>query len=204
MTSHLFAHLVGRKYGLLRITAVHPQPDKTLRLDCTCACGKPVPDLSHQDVISGVIRDCGCLPRKRPLRRRRSNGRRRHDLTGKTFGQWTVLRHTTRPYGALGPTLWRCRCVCGVERDVPAGNLKNGSSQSCGCYRRRRLDTKASYVYNTAVTAALNAARELVNAAPDADFDDLVRRLEVAVRAVPAEAPIPPGATPETTTGGAA
>ena len=29
---------------------------------------------------------------------------------------------------------WLCRCDCGTERIVSAHSLRNGSSQSCGCY----------------------------------------------------------------------
>ena len=53
------------------------------------------------------------------------------DLTGKTFGQLTVLERIK----IVGEheSNWRCRCSCGNETTVVAGNLKRGTTQSCGC-----------------------------------------------------------------------
>lgn len=55
-----------------------------------------------------------------------------NDLTGKRFGRWTVLKYFGRRDRS---SLWRCRCSCGVERNVSANNLKKGGSKSCGCAR---------------------------------------------------------------------
>ena len=57
----------------------------------------------------------------------------RLDLTGKRFGQWSVLRYTGYK--------WLCRCDCGTEREVLPQSLRNGRSTSCGCsYKRRSGD----------------------------------------------------------------
>lgn len=53
------------------------------------------------------------------------------DMTGQTVGRWTVLglsRAGRHPQ-------WRCRCACGVERNVGGENIRRGLSQSCGCLR---------------------------------------------------------------------
>jgi hypothetical protein len=54
------------------------------------------------------------------------------DLTGQRFGRLTVKsfagRRTTTVY-------WRCQCDCGADREVAAGNLRQGYTTSCGCYR---------------------------------------------------------------------
>lgn len=58
------------------------------------------------------------------------------DLTGKRFEHLVVLeRNGTSSDGKR--VLWRCRCVCGLELDVQAGNLKSGNSASCGCVSRQ-------------------------------------------------------------------
>lgn len=54
------------------------------------------------------------------------------DLTGRTFGRWTVLSHA-------GQKNWRCRCDCGTEKEVDGLSLRDGRSKSCGC---RRIDWK--------------------------------------------------------------
>ena len=55
------------------------------------------------------------------------------ELSGKTFGLWTVLHETPRPIGKkeLG-VFWLCRCSCGTEQPISAGRLSAGRCQS-GC-----------------------------------------------------------------------
>lgn len=57
------------------------------------------------------------------------------DLTGERFGRWTVLERAKSDCRA---TLWRCRCACGTIATVRGGHLRNGASQSCGCYKAQR------------------------------------------------------------------
>lgn len=55
------------------------------------------------------------------------------DLTGKTFGRWTVLsrgENTSR-----GGARWICQCKCGTIKLVVGSSLRKGLSTSCGCYR---------------------------------------------------------------------
>lgn len=58
--------------------------------------------------------------------------RRRADLTGKTFGQLTVIGFS---HVADGRGYWRVRCSCGVARTMADVN----KNKSCGCLRRRML-----------------------------------------------------------------
>lgn len=58
------------------------------------------------------------------------------DLTGQKFGKWTVLKRAEN--GAAGATRWLCECECGTIKSVPGGNLRNGSSTSCGCDRAEK------------------------------------------------------------------
>lgn len=55
---------------------------------------------------------------------------RREDLTGKRFGEWTVLgySHTDKHWHAY----WDCVCSCGLVKKVQGRSLKNGDSKSCG------------------------------------------------------------------------
>ncbi len=52
------------------------------------------------------------------------------DLTGKTFGRYTVLREAKR---TTPRRAWVCRCACGKVRTVQMGTLRSGHSRSCGC-----------------------------------------------------------------------
>jgi hypothetical protein len=51
------------------------------------------------------------------------------------FGRLTALCRVER-----GPTRWLCRCSCPEKTElvVCAGNLKGGTTQSCGCLQRER------------------------------------------------------------------
>jgi hypothetical protein len=60
-----------------------------------------------------------------------------YDLTGKTFHRLTV-RELIGTATASGQRLWLCDCECGGEKTVMGGNLKNGNTKSCGCFRRER------------------------------------------------------------------
>lgn len=54
------------------------------------------------------------------------------DLTGQTFGRWSVVSFS----GMVGTegAHWNCRCECGTERPVRSLNLRYGKTHSCGCY----------------------------------------------------------------------
>lgn len=53
------------------------------------------------------------------------------DITGKTFGRYTVLREAGR--NIHGGVMWLCRCECGIEKVVCGDGLKTGQTKSCGC-----------------------------------------------------------------------
>ena len=65
----------------------------------------------------------------------------RVDLTGKPFGAFTVLRRADRR-SSSGAWYWRCRCICGVEKDIFCSSLTRGLSTSCGCLGRHNPHTK--------------------------------------------------------------
>ena len=59
---------------------------------------------------------------------------RRIDLTGQTFGRWTVIQ--SEGVNKAGSYLWRCRCECGTIKIVDGAELRRGNSKSCGCLNR--------------------------------------------------------------------
>ncbi len=54
------------------------------------------------------------------------------NLTGQTFGRWTVIFRA--PYDHRGKSQWFCKCECQTIRMVSDANLVSGQSLSCGCY----------------------------------------------------------------------
>lgn len=55
-----------------------------------------------------------------------------YDITGKTFGYWTVLRKDIPQHGKQN-SRWICQCKCGNIKSVIRSTLISGRSQSCGC-----------------------------------------------------------------------
>jgi hypothetical protein len=54
------------------------------------------------------------------------------DLTGRQFGEWSVLRRATTKRGR-----WVCRCLCEKIGEVSHSSLVGGASKSCGCVNRQ-------------------------------------------------------------------
>ena len=52
----------------------------------------------------------------------------KQDLTGKIFGQLTVIEY-------VGDGRWKCKCTCGNETLVKTTALNSGKTKSCGCLR---------------------------------------------------------------------
>lgn len=59
-------------------------------------------------------------------------GIKTEDLAGKRFGRLLVLEYAR--LNGYNRARWICRCDCGAVKEINASNLKNGSTQSCGCY----------------------------------------------------------------------
>lgn len=55
------------------------------------------------------------------------------DLTGRSFGRLTVIKRSGAKHNLI---LWECKCECGNTCYVIGKLLRNGTTKSCGCYRR--------------------------------------------------------------------
>lgn len=62
------------------------------------------------------------------------------DLTGKVFGEWTVIKFSHLNKNRL--PYWNCKCKCGTIRSVNHYSLINWKSLSCGCTSRERASEK--------------------------------------------------------------
>lgn len=92
-----------------------------------------------------------------------STGRKQRTYKpGDVVGEWTLLRYVPgKQVTATAPRrrpYWSCCCSCGVERDVMAERLIDGTSSSCG-HSRQRATTIAEHVRALVkVYGGLNAA----------------------------------------------
>lgn len=50
-----------------------------------------------------------------------------HNLAKQKFGRLTAIAYAS-------DSQWRCECECGTTVYVKTGKLRNGHTQSCGCY----------------------------------------------------------------------
>ena len=63
------------------------------------------------------------------------------DLTGQTFGRWSVVSRAEND--ASGQATWVCLCKCGTIKPVNGGNLRTGKSISCGCFKDECVSTRS-------------------------------------------------------------
>lgn len=62
------------------------------------------------------------------------------DITGRTFGELTVLRMAD--VKVAGRPAWVCRCVCGKEVVAHGHNLRCGDKTTCGAHRSKSFIAK--------------------------------------------------------------
>lgn len=83
--------LTGKRFGKLTVIENTGMTEQKYRIwRCRCDCGGEIM-ASTKQLKSGVIRDCGCVPKTNAR-----NGRVAEDLTGQRFGRLTALRPTER------------------------------------------------------------------------------------------------------------
>lgn len=58
---------------------------------------------------------------------------------GKRYGRLVVEKQTILHKAGTKNYYFECQCDCGETTIVLAGNLSNGSTQSCGCLKRERM-----------------------------------------------------------------
>jgi hypothetical protein len=61
-------------------------------------------------------------------------GRKRLQLEGQQFGNWTVLEYSH--YNGKRH-IFKCRCLCGTEKECIGIDLWRGKSKSCGCLKSK-------------------------------------------------------------------
>lgn len=121
--------LTGQKFN--RLTALHKDDKRKGNYwFFQCECGK-IKSIRGTDVKSGRIRSCGCIQKEAV----KKYNWQPVDLTGKTFGNLTVLYRVAN--NADGRTVWHCKCACGNEIDILGNRLLTGNTTSCGCIKSK-------------------------------------------------------------------
>ena len=68
------------------------------------------------------------------------------DITGQRFGRLVPNECVGR--GKDGNAMWRCLCDCGNYKVVRSSNLIQELTQSCGCWHREILSSRATHRYS--------------------------------------------------------
>lgn len=77
------------------------------------------------------------------------------DMTGVQVGRLSVLTFSDPDYWYGSEVTWICVCSCGNMTLVRGSKLRDGSANSCGCYRKERM-VKANYKHGNASRSGLS------------------------------------------------
>lgn len=116
----------GSQIGYWTVTGSISYVGKTKKVPCRCICGKEAM-VNVTNLLAGKSKSCGCYSAQ--LAKKRI-----HDLTGKVFGQLTVLER--EPTTQDGRVCWLCACSCGNTCVVKSNLLVAGKTKSCGCLKK--------------------------------------------------------------------
>lgn len=114
--------MTGQRFGGLTVLRRGENRGILVRWVCLCDCGSETL-VGAKNLRHGKAQSCGCDAVD-------------YDLSGRTFGRWTVLHRDPSRKTKNCSVYWACLCECGSEKSVSAASLKSGDSKSCGCLSR--------------------------------------------------------------------
>lgn len=117
--------LTEKTFGFLTAKEIVGKSKRGTLWRCECACGGekivPAAYLTNQHT-----RSCGCL-----VKNIRDNAIKKGDRFDRLEAV-EFVGYTTRSSGKR-QAVWKFRCDCGAEKDMPMANVKFGNVRSCGC-----------------------------------------------------------------------
>lgn len=116
--------MIGKKFNSLTVLEVAPKDPKLasrcLRYVCRCDCGNIV-IVNGNSLRTNHTKSCGCERKGKNIR----------DLTGQRFG--LLVTEKIVEVDDRRRAIWRCKCDCGQEVNVPSTELLGKHVTSCGC-----------------------------------------------------------------------
>lgn len=123
--------LTGKVYGELTVVEMLYNYQEKGRTYCRCINERKEEIIVRQDALqSGSTKT---------VYGSRNKGRLK-DLTGQIFGRLMVVKMTNK-HAQNGSIIWACKCSCGNNCEVSAGDLLRGRIVSCGCSVQEYYDS---------------------------------------------------------------
>jgi hypothetical protein len=122
--------LTGKKIGCWFEVAYAGQRGEDHYWRCMCRASLAEKVIPERDILDRKVNEVSVVPQHW--------GEACDNPTGWIYGEWTVVGpaggQAPPPPGPAGP-VWRCRCACGAERDIPQSALMSVEppTLSCGC-----------------------------------------------------------------------
>ena len=131
--------LTGQVFGRLTVLSraanyISPTGNSSPMWNCICSCGNKVTVLGG-NLRQGKSLSCGCLANEMV------SLRSLEDLSGRKFGQLTVLSRAKDRVAKSGThsVMWRCKCECGKTTVASGSALRDGRQTSCGCSHKKAI-----------------------------------------------------------------
>jgi len=115
--------ITGQKFGQWTVIAYSHSRNGASFWICHCVCGTEKP-VNVAGLRSGHSTSCGCINMPK--------------LIGVKFGRLLAIKDLgfrRLPNRKHDTHFYLCRCDCGIEKELPAGDFTTGNTKSCGCYR---------------------------------------------------------------------
>lgn len=89
---------------------------------CLCDCGN-YHTVYGSHLKGGDVKSCGCIWADQFNKKRQTK-------IGLIYGRLTIVDYAGQcKKGAV----YKCKCICGQEKNIPFEFLRRGSTKSCGC-----------------------------------------------------------------------
>ena len=130
--------LVGRVFGELRVIRKADKQDRNggLWWLCECSCGN-LYEAPATLLVTGKRVHCGGKAHEKKYAF--------VDISGQRFHRLVALA-PTKERDPKGSVIWRCRCDCGNEVNVPYNCLVYSDTKSCGCQKKEHDKKLGSFL----------------------------------------------------------
>lgn len=142
--------LTGQRFGKLVVIKRNGSKNGRAYWLCQCDCGNQVNVISNA-LSSNKTKSCGCISIER-IRNQNKGKSLIIDISGNRYGR-LVVKEFSHLSDDRKRTYWKCVCDCGNEIITRGDGLKNGHTNSCGCYNKDVVaETKPSRTHGMTYT----------------------------------------------------